>query len=75
MFGCDMFERLDGLPKVPGGVNARKGFFLGIPDDAPSGYLMFDIDAGVVRTVFSASFDESIVRRLCGIKKKFIASK
>ena len=68
VFGCDMFEHLDGLPKVPGGVKARKGFFLGIPEDAPSGYLMFDINAGMVRTVFSASFDESFVRRSCGIR-------
>ena len=68
VFGCDIFEHLDGLPKVPGGVKARKGFFLGIPEDAPSGYLMFDINAGMVRTVFSASFDESFVRRSCGIR-------
>jgi len=63
-----MYEHLDGLPKVPGGTKARKGFFLGIPSDSPSGYLMYDINAGVVRTVFSATFDESFVRRACGIR-------
>ena len=68
VFGCDMYEHLDGLPKVPGGTKARKGFFLGIPSDSPSGYLMYDINAGVVRTVFSATFDESFVRRDCGIR-------
>ena len=61
VFGCDVYERLGGLPKVPGGTKARKGFFLGIPSDSPSGYLMYDINAGVVRTVFSATLDESFV--------------
>ena len=68
VFGCDMHEHLDGLPKVHGGTKARKGLFLGIPSDSPSGYLMYDINAGVVRTVFSATFDESFVRRSCGIR-------
>ena len=58
VFGCDMYEHLGDLPKVPGGTKARKGFFLGIPSDAPTGNLMYDINAGVVRTVFSATFDE-----------------
>ena len=31
-------------------------------------YLMYDINAGVVRTVFSATFDESFVKRSCGIR-------
>ena len=68
VFGCDMYEHLGGLPKVPGGTKARKGFFLGIPSDAPTGYLMYDINAGIVRTVFSATFDESFVRRDCGLR-------
>ena len=63
-----MYEHLDGLAKVPGGTKARKGFFLGIPSGSPSGYLMYDTNAGVVRTVFSATFDESFVRRPCGIR-------
>ena len=29
---------------------------------------MYDINAGVVRTVLSATFDESFVRRACGIR-------
>jgi len=37
---------------------------LGIPDDAPAGYLMHDISAGMV---YSATFDEGHVRRACWI--------
>ena len=40
VFGCDMYEHLDHLPKVLGGTKPRKGFFLGLPEDSPSGYLM-----------------------------------
>ena len=54
--------------KVPGGVKARKGYFFGLPEDSPTGYLMYDINAAVVRTVYSATFDESFRRRLAGIK-------
>ena len=68
VFGCDMYEHLDHLPKVVGGTKARKGFFFGLPEDSPSGYLMYDVNAGIVRTVYSASFDESFVRRACGIR-------
>ena len=63
-----MYEHLDHLPKVVGGTKARKGFFFGLPEDSPSGYLMYDVNAGIVRTVYSASFDESFVRRACGIR-------
>ena len=68
VFGCDMYEHLADLPKVPGGVKARKGYFFGLPEDSPTGYLMYDINAAVVRTVYSATFDESFRRRLAGIK-------
>ena len=63
-----MYEYLADLPKVPGGVKARKGYFFGLPEDSPTGYLMYDINAAVVRTVYSATFDESFRRRLAGIK-------
>ena len=68
VFGCNMYEHLEDLPKVPGGTKARKGLFLGIPKDSPTGYLIYDVNAGVVRTVFSGAFDESFVRRSCGIR-------
>ena len=68
VFGCDMYEHLADLPKVPGGLRARKGYFFGLPEDSPTGYLMYDINDGVVRTVYSATFDESFRRRLAGIK-------
>ena len=40
VFGCDMYEHIGALPKVPGGTRARKGNFMGIPEDFPTGYLM-----------------------------------
>merc|ERR1711965_254690 len=33
-----------------------------------TGYLMYDINNAVVRTVYSATFDESFRRRIAGIK-------
>ena len=40
VFGCDMYEHMADLPKVPGGLRARKGYFFGLPEDSPTGYLM-----------------------------------
>ena len=67
VFGSDMYEHIGGLPKVPGGTRARKGYFMGIPEDSPTGYLMYDIKAGIIRTVYAATFDESFVRRRFGL--------
>ena len=67
VFGSDMYEHISGLPKVPGGTRARKGYFMGIPEDSPTGYLMYDIKAGIIRTVYAATFDESFVRRRFGL--------
>ena len=36
--------------------------------DSPAGFLMYDIQTGTIRTVFSATFDESMVRRRCNIR-------
>ena len=67
MFGCDVYEHVD-QAKVPGGQKARKGYFMGVPADSPAGFLMYDIHTGTIRTVFSATFDESMVRRRCNIR-------
>ena len=67
VLGSDMYEHIGGLPKVPGGTRARKGYFMGIPDDSPTGYLMYDIKAGIIRTVYAATFDEICVRRKFGL--------
>ena len=67
VFGCDVYEHVE-QPKVPGGQKARKGYFMGVPMDSPAGFLMYDIQTGTIRTVFSATFDESMVRRRCNIR-------
>ena len=67
VFGSDIYEHIGGLPKVPGGTRARKGYFIGIPEDSPTGYLMYGIKAGIIRTVYAATFDESFVRRRFGL--------
>ena len=72
VFGSDMYEHIGGLPKVPGGTRARKGYFMGIPEDSPTGYLMYDIKAGIIRTVYAATFDESFVRRRFGLDDPFL---
>ena len=67
VFGCDIYEHIGDQVKVPGGTRARKGYFMGIPEDSPAGFLMYDIKDGIIRTVYSATFDESFVRRRCGL--------
>ena len=67
VFGCDVYEHVD-RAKLPGGTKARKGYFMGVPGDSPAGFLMYDINAGAMRTMFSATFDESLVRRGCNIR-------
>ena len=68
VFGCDMYEHMADLPKFPGGLRARKGYFFGLPEDSPTAYLMYDVNDAVIRTAYSATFDESFRRRLAGIK-------
>ena len=67
MFGCDIYEHIGDQVKVPGGTRARKGHFMGIPEDSPAGFLMYDIKDGIIRTVYSATFDGGFVRRRCGL--------
>ena len=62
VWGCDMFEFQEGA-KIPGAPKARRLIFVGIPENAPNGFLGFDPETRTVRLAYDVTFDEDLTRR------------
>ena len=62
VWGCDMYE-FNAQPKIPGVPKARRLIFVGIPKNAPNGFLGFDPETRTVRLAYDVTFDEDLTRR------------